>query len=76
MRKAAGDEMTLWVEDEEVVKSSRKSNKAKKTIRNATTINSKNVIDINTGTVAGNDGKRARVQLTERDVAVLGWLAD
>ncbi len=77
MKKAAGDEMTLWVEDEEVGKSSRamKSNKAKKTT-NTTSIDSRNVVDISTGTVARNDGKRAGVQLTERDVAVLGWIAD
>lgn len=77
MRKAAGDEMTLWVEDEEVVRSSRdKKNNMKATTKKNTANDSKNVIDVGARNVATSESKPAGVQLTERDVDTIGWLAD
>lgn len=69
MRRAVGDEMTLWVEDEEVVGSSKEKRK-RKTKRSRI----EDVVEVQNK--ARGDERRAGVQLTERDLDALAWIAD
>lgn len=64
--------MTLWVEDEEDVGSSREVRKRKKKSANRSRI--EKVVE--TENEARRNDKPAGVQLTERDLEVLGWIAD
>lgn len=72
MRRAVGDEMTLWVEDEEIVGSS----KERKNQKEESTKGSRIEKVVETENEARKNEKPAGVQLTERDVEVLGWIAD
>lgn len=72
MRRAVGDEMTLWVEDEEVVGSSKEKRKQKSESTKRPGIDKV----LETDNEAGRNQKPAGVQLTERDLEVLGWIAD
>ena len=72
MRRAVGDEMTLWVEDEEVVGSSREKRKQRKESTKRAGI--ENGVDLRNET--GRGDKPVGVQLTERDLEVLAWIAD
>ena len=72
MHRAVGDEMTLWVEDEEIVRSSRgKRRKSKKSTKGS---RDKDVVEIERRNTRVD--KPAGVQLTERDLEVLAWIAD
>lgn len=65
--------MTLWVEDEEVVGSSKEKSKKKSATRAGTKT-------MRTGVESGSgkteNARRQGVQLTERDLDALGWIAD
>ena len=71
MRRAVGDEMTLWVEDEEVVGSSKEKRKSKKSAKGSS---DRDVVEIDSRNTKVD--KSAGVQLTERDLEVLAWIAD
>lgn len=71
MRRAVGDEMTLWVEDEEVVRSSREKRKSKNSTKGS---RDKDVVGIESRDTRVD--KPSGVQLTERDLDVLAWIAD
>lgn len=73
MRRAAGDGMTLWVEDKEIVGSSKEKSKRKRTT-SAGTRTTRNDVESDRSKIAGV--KRLGVQLTERDLDALGWIAD
>lgn len=74
MRRAVGNGMTLWVEDEEVVGSSREKSKQQRTTRTEET----KATRASVGSASGRaeNGRRQGVQLTERDLEALGWIAD
>lgn len=72
MRRAVDDGMTLWVEDEEIVGSSKETSKKKRTTRAGT----KTTNGVERERSKTEDDKRQGVQLTERDLEVLGWIAD
>ncbi len=68
--------MTLWVEDEEVVRSSKRDkSKGKETTKAEARTTKRNVVEISTSASQRTDEKPG-VQLTERDVETLGWVAD
>lgn len=72
MRRAVSDEMTLWVEDEEVVGSSREKRKQK--TGSAKRARIENDVDLRNEARRGD--KPVGVQLTERDLEALAWIAD
>lgn len=74
MRRAVGDGMPLWVEDEEVVGSSREKSKQQRRTRTEEKKATRTSVESESGR-AEND-KRQGVQLTERDLEALGWIAD
>lgn len=74
--KATSDEMTLWVEEEGAVRSS--GARKKKDTRERTTTKAAKKFDKNSGE-AGTEttsSEPAGVQITERDLKALGWIAD
>lgn len=74
--KALTNEMTLWVEEEGVVRSSG-TRQRKETRKGPLTGTTKVDEGTNVGTDSEKaDSKPAGVQVTERDLEVLGWIAD
>lgn len=74
--KALGDEMTLWVEEEAAVRSSgtrRTKETSKRPTRRATKKHDNKSGELKS---EATNSKPAGVQVTERDVEVLGWIAD
>jgi hypothetical protein len=87
VRKASGDEMTLWVEEEMAATSSAK--RARRGERKGDDrgvgesqsdvvggASTKESGDVHRATEHGEGTKSSGVQLTERDLEVLGWIGD
>jgi len=66
--------MTLWVEDEAIVGSSKEKSKPQRTTKAKKKETTRRIVESRTG--KAEDGKRQGVQLTERDLEALGWIAD